>query len=349
MESIHTKRDARKLPRKTQEELRRLAVQRVLHGETHEQVARSLQVNHKTVSKWMMRYNAGGEEALAMRKAPGPKTKLTEKQRKRLYRMITTKTPQQLRFDFALWSLPLIAELIEREFNVVLHKTTISRMLHKMGLTPQVPARHAFRRDEEECRKWATKVFPDIVRKMRKKQAVLLFSDEAGVHEDGPVGRTWAVRGQTPIVQITGKRARVNVISAISPRGRLWFRCYHGTLTAERYIEFLRNLLHDIRGEIFLIIDRHPAHVAASTRRFIAENKKRLHVFHLPGYAPDMNPDEHVWAQLKTMFRNDPLRKNENFAEAVELSMDSIKNNQTLVQKFFDHPSVQYVKEALAW
>ena len=72
-------------------------------------------------------------------------------------------------------------------------------------------------------------------------------------------------------------------------------------------------------------------------------------MFHLPGYAPDMNPDEHVWAQLKTMFRNDPLRKNENFAEAVELSMDSIKNNQTLVQKFFDHPSVQYVKEALAW
>ena len=349
MTSIQTKRDARSLSHETLEEMRRLAVQRVLHGEKHADVARSLQVNHKTVSRWMMQYRKGGEEALTSRKAPGPKTKLNKTQRNRLYRMITTKTPQQMRFDFALWTLPLIAELIEQKFKIVLHKTTISRMLHGMGLTPQVPKRHAFRRDPKECRKWATKEFPEIVRKMLKKQGVLLFSDEAGVHEDGPVGRTWAVRGKTPVVQITGKRARVNVVSAISPRGRLWFRCYHGTLTAARYIEFLRGLLHDVQGEIFLIIDRHPAHVAAATRRFIMENKKRLHVYHLPGYAPDMNPDEHVWAHLKGMFRNDPLRKNENFAEAVELSMNEIQQNQTLVHNFFNHPSVQYVKDALSW
>jgi transposase len=297
----------------------------------------------------MMLYKRDGKEALISRKASGPQSKLTEKQHKRLYKMITEKNPQQLQFDFALWSLPLIAELIERKFHVVLHKTTVSRILHGMGLTPQVPVRQAYRRNEKECQTWATKEFPEIVRQIRKKQAVLLFSDEAGVQENSPIGRTWAVRGQTPVVRASGKRTRVNVISAISPRGRLWFRCYNGTLTAKKYIEFLRCILQDIRGEIFLIIDSHPAHVAAATRQFITAHSKRLHIFYLPGYAPDLNPDEHVWAHLKRMFREDPLKKGEDFSESVELSMEQIKTNPDLVRKFFDLQSVQYVKKALSW
>jgi len=349
MMPIMTRRDARSLDHHTLEEMRRLAVSRVLQGETLRQVAESLQVHWCTVAKWMAAYRRGGADALQSRKAPGPQRKLTSRQLQRLRRMIVEKTPQQLRFPFALWTLRLVGQLIEREFEVVLHKTTVGRLLRDLGLTPQRPTRQSFQRDAEECRRWAAEEFPRIVRAVRRRQATLLFADETGVHEDGPVDRTWGAKGQRPVVRVTGRRDRVNVISAVSPRGRLWFRCYRGTLGGPRFVEFLRVLLRDVRGEIELIIDKHPAHVAAVTRRYLQSVQQRLRVHYLPGYAPDLNPDEHVWSHLKGLFRRQPLRPEEKLAEAVQETMAEMQTDRALVRAFFDHPAVSYVKQALHW
>jgi hypothetical protein len=95
--------------------------------------------------------------------------------------------------------------------------------------------------------------FPAIVREARRKQATLLFLDESAMHEDGAVATTWGPKGERPQVRVSGSRRRTNIISAVSPRGRLWFRCFRGTLTAARFIEFLRALQHDVRGEIVLV------------------------------------------------------------------------------------------------
>lgn len=342
-------RDGRSLDHGTLEEMRRLAVRRVLAGETQTAVAQSLEMYQSTVARWMKTYRERGEEGLASRKAAGPSPKLTKKQQAQLTRWIVEKNPRQFKFPFALWTLPLIGQLIEARFGVVLHKTTIARMLGRLGLTPQRPVRRAFARDEEACRRWAQEEFPAIVRAMRRRQATLLFQDETGVHEDGPVARTWGRRGQTPVVQVTGRRDRINVISAISPRGRLWFRCYRGTLTAVRFIGFLRDLLHDVRGEIDLVLDRHPAHVAAATRRFLHEHRARLRVHFLPAYAPELNPDEHVWGYLKSMFRREPLEPGDDLHTAVANSMETIRIDKRLVRSFFGRPEVAYVKEALNW
>ena len=231
----------------------------------------------------------------------------------------------------------------------MLHKTTVARLLARLGLSPQRPVRRAFTRDDETCRRWAETEFPAVVRQMQQRQSTLLFEDETGVHEDGPVARTWGVRGQTPVVRVTGQRDRVSVLSAISPRGRLWFRCYRGTLNAPRFIGFLTALLHDVRGEIDLVLDRHPAHVAAATRRFVHEHRARLRLHFLPGYAPDLNPDEHVWAHLKALFRRQPLARDEDLGSAVGAAMTMIQEDRRLVRKFFGHPAVAYVKKALPW
>jgi len=346
---VMARRDARSLDHKALEEMRRLAVRRVLSGEARPAVAEGLQVHPGTVAKWVAAYHRRGDAALAARKAPGPKPKLTRQQGEQLRRIIVGKNPRQLNFPFALWTLPLVGQLVERLFGVVLHKTSISRMLHRMGLSPQRPIRRAFSRDESECRHWMEEEFPRIVRLARRRQAVLLFLDESAVHEDGPVDRTWGARGRRPVVRVTGRRGRINVISAVSPRGRLWFRCYQGTLTAPRFNEFLEALLHDVRGRMELIIDRHPAHVAAAARRFIRRRKGRLDVHYLPRYAPDLNPDEHVWSYLKGMFRREPLDAHEELDSAVEASMEEIQAKRPLVRSFFDHPEVAYVKKALHW
>ncbi len=342
-------RDARSLDHTTLEEMRRLGVKRVLGGESQVAVAASLEVDKHTVSKWMRRFRSEGEGGLASRKATGRPRTLTEKQRQRLRRIIIGQNPRQLNFGPALWTLNLVGALVERLFGVVHHASTISRLLHALGLTPQKPIRRAFQRDEEECRRWMTIAFPEIVREAKRMQATLLFEDETGVHENAPVGRTWGNRGDTPVVSVTGSRRKVNVISAVSPRGRLWFRCYSGNLTAVLFVEFLEALLGDTRKRLVIILDSHPAHVAAYTRRFIHQNRRRLRVHFLPGYAPDLNPDEHVWSYVKGTFRGDPLRRDEKLEDAVSEQMETLRSTPALVKSFFDHPAVQYVKAALAW
>jgi len=341
-------RDARSLDHRTLEEMRRLAVRQRLEGGTYASIARGLQVRTRTVQQWMALYKAGGDGALASRKASGRPPTLGPKAQARLRRLLVGRTPEQLKFDFALWTTHLVCLLIEREFGVVLHQTTVSRILRRMGLTPQRPTRRAFQRDEAGCRRWAQEEFPAVVRLSKKRQSTLLFGDESGVHEDGPIARTWGLKGQRPMVKVSGMRRRTNVISAISPRGRLWFRCFGGTLTSKKFIEFLRALLRDVRDEIDLVLDKHPAHVAAATRRFIQE-QPRLRVHWLPSYAPDMNPDEHVWSHLKGLFRRQPVRPEEDLVDAVKVNMEAIREDRALLKSFFQHPEVEYVRQALKW
>jgi transposase len=297
----------------------------------------------------MIAYREEGEEGLESSKATGRNPTLTPRQTERLKRVILGKNPQQLNFGPALWTLPLVSQLIERLYGVVVHKTTVSRILERLGLTPQKPVRRAFKRDDAECLTWMQQEFPRIVREARKRQSSLLLEDEAGVHEDGPIGTTWGLEGETPVATVTGTRRRTNVISVVSPRGRLWFRSYRARLTAPVFIQFLKALLHGFRKPIDLILDRHPAHVAASVQRFVHQNRKRLLCHFLPGYAPNLNPDEHVWSQLKGMFRRDPVHLDEDFGKSVTGKMKKIQRDRTLVRSFFDHPEVKYVKEALGW
>jgi transposase len=344
-----TKRDARSLDHATLEEMRRLAVSRVLAGESQVAVGASLQVHPDTVNKWTRHYREHGKDGLTSSKAPGPATKLSDKQIKVLRRLIVGKEPRQLNFGPALWSLPIVAELIERLFDVVLHETTISRMLHRLGITPQRPARRAFQRDDDEIRRWIETDFPAAVREARRMQGTLLFLDETGVHEDAAVGTTWGQRGKTPVVATSGTRRRINAISAISPRGRMWFRCYEGNLNAPRFVQFLEGLLHDLAKPLVLVLDRHPAHRAAVVRRFLQANRARIRVHYLPGYAPELNPDEHVWTKLKSMFKRAPLRAGEDFDGIVHETLESIRSDRAAVRKFLDHPEVAYVKAAPKW
>ncbi|MBI4564032.1 MAG: IS630 family transposase, partial [Planctomycetes bacterium] len=249
----------------------------------------------------------------------------------------------------ALWTLPLVRHLIRKLFGISFHKTSISRILEQIGLTPQKPVRRAYRRDDQECARWMSRDFPAIVRAARKRQSTLLFEDETGVHEDGPLGTTWGAKGQTPMVRVTGTRRRINVISVISPRGRLWLRCYRGRLNAAQFIVFLQAVLRDIKGQIDMILERPPAHVAGSVTTFAQEHSDRLRLHFLPGYAPELNPDEHVWTYLKGMFRRDPVHMDEDFDTAVNRSMRRIQSDRSLVESFFGKPEVDYVRAALHW
>ena len=109
--------DGRKLNREAQAQIRITAVQRVLDGESPEEVVKSIGYNRRIIYHWLALYRAGGFDALQVHKSTGRPPKLTGDQMMRLYHIIKDETPEQYVFPFGLWTIEIIREVIRRIFN----------------------------------------------------------------------------------------------------------------------------------------------------------------------------------------------------------------------------------------
>ncbi len=343
---MRKQRDGRALAHKTLEEIRIRAVQRVEAGESPEDVIRTLGFGRTVIYSWLAKYREGGIDALQAKPISGRPSKMTGKQLEWVYKTVTGKNPLQLRFEFALWTRWMIRDLIREKFGVRLSEVSVGRMLRKLGLSPQKPLRRAYERDPELVESWREKEFPKIRRLAKKERATLYFSDEAGVRSDFHAGTTWAPKGQTPVVPATGQRFGMNLISAISPRGDFRFMTVDGRMNAGRFIEFLKRLIHNAPRPVFLIVDRHPSHRARKVLEFVRSTEGRLRLFFLPPYAPDLNPDEHVWNHLKNHgVGKRAIRSREQFRGIVLSHMRSLQRLPDLIRGFFRDPHLRYILE----
>jgi transposase len=339
-------RDGRALSHKTLEEIRIRAVQRVEAGESPEDVIRTLGFGRTVIYGWLAKVREGGIGALQAKPISGRPSKMTGRQLEWVYKTVTGKNPLQLRFEFALWTRWMIRDLIREKFGVRLSEVSVGRMLRKLGLSPQKPLRRAYERDPELVESWREKEFPKIRRLAKKERATLYFSDEAGVRSDFHAGTTWSPKGQTPVVPATGQRFGMNLISAISPRGDFRFMTVDGRMNAERFIEFLKRLLHNAPRPVFLIVDRHPSHRAKKVLAFVRSTRGRLRLFFLPPYAPDLNPDEHVWNHLKNHgVGKRAVRSREQFRSVVLAHMRSLQRLPDVLRGFFRDPHLRYILE----
>jgi transposase len=208
-------------------------------------------------------------------------------------------TPQQLKFEFGLWTLKLIRHLIKRQFGVELSTATAHRVMKTLGFSVQKPLYQAWQQDPVMVRTWEAEAFPAIAAEARRVGASIYFADESGIRSDYHTGTTWAPKGQTPVVAATGRRFSLNMISAINPRGELRFMLHDGTVTARIFLEFLKRLMVGAQHPIFLIVDGHPIHRSKMVRTYVDSLQGKLQLFFLPPYAPHLNPDEVVWAHVK--------------------------------------------------
>jgi transposase len=140
---------------------------------------------------------------------------------------------------------------------------------------------------------------PKIRATVRKHRAILYFQDEANISLSAVLGKTWAPRGQTPTRVVSGKRGGVAAMSAVSKTGRLVFKLLEKRINSNDVISFLGEMLKEHpRRHLVVVMDQAPPHTSKKTRAFI-DSQLRLHVFFLPKYSPDWNPDEKVWNHLK--------------------------------------------------
>jgi transposase len=338
--------DGRTLSHDTSEEIRLMAVRRVREGESPSAVIQSYGLCRTTIYRWLRAETLGGEAALVKREHPGRPYTLSEKQMATVRTWICGNDPRQYGFDFGLWTRRIVGDLVARKFEIKLGVTAIGRMLAKLGITPQKPLRRAYERDPIAIEKWKRETYPRLKRRAAKRGAEIFFLDEAGVRSDAPLGRTWGVKGKTPEVPTSGQRQAVNAISAVNALGAFWYQVYTGRLNKETFIVFLKHFLKGRRSSIFLVVDRHPAHVARIVAEYVQSLRGKLELHFLPGYAPDLNPDEFVWNHLRQRgVTKKPLWKNESLRSRVESDLAAIKADRPLVRSFFRASSVAYTTD----
>lgn len=325
-----------------------MAVERILEGESVTVVMGSYGLCRTTGYKWLakVRGRGRGKRCLAARKGAGRTPKLTRTQKSQVFRWVNGKNPMQYGFDFALWTREVVRELILQKFNISLSVTSVGSLLAELNLTPQKPLQRAYQRDPAAIERWQRDTFPAIAKQSKEDGAEIYFWDESGFRADAVHGKTWALRGKTPVVNRPGQRQSVSAASAVSACGAFWFATYEGGLTGDLFVALLKRLMRRRKKPLHLVVDGLPAHKNAAVKKYVADTDGRLTLHFLPGYAPDLNPDELVWSHAKrTGVARRPLMKGEKLQERVNEQLQKIGKNPKLVRSFFKHPSVAYISD----
>ncbi len=290
-----------------------MAVERVRDGERQSSVIASYGFSRTTIYKWLeggIEARRRTERAAMLRPAPGRPRSLTPRQEQQVFRWINGNDPRQYGLDFGLWTRTVVADLIERKFDIRLGFTAVGALLAKLGLTPQKPLQRAYQRDPEAIETWRREPFPAIARQAKAEGGEVYFWDELGFRADAVHGKTWGKKGQTPVVERPGQRQSISAASAVNARGAFWYCTYQGGLNAELFVALLRKMMRHRSKPVHLVVDGLPAHKTALVKDYVESTDGRLTLHFLPGYAPELNPDELVWSHVKrTGVARAPLRE----------------------------------------
>jgi transposase len=182
---------------------------------------------------------------------------------------------------------------------------------------------------------------------LSKSGAVIYFVDEAAVRADGHRGTTWAPVGETPVIEDSGDRFGLKLISAVSPRGDFKFAVFEGHMTSERFVGFVKKLRADTGKPIIVIADNAKYHKKGMAKRFLKPTPEGIQIAHLPTYASELDPDEQVWNHLKRRLGKLFLESKQQMREQVRSILQSIQRSANLLRSFFQLTDTKYAADAI--
>ncbi|OYV48144.1 MAG: IS630 family transposase [Burkholderiales bacterium 21-58-4] len=302
-------------------------------------------VSLRAVNKWMAVDKIGGLRALKAKRRGrrAGEGRLTPKQAVRIRQQLIDHMPDQLKLGFYLWTRAAVGALIERECEVVVSLTTVGRYLKAWGMSVQKPARRAYERNDAAIARWLRVEYPAIARQAKRDRATIYWGDEMGLRSDHVAGTSYALVGQTPIVRATGQRFGCSMISAITNRGHLVFRVFHGTCDAALFVDFLKRLLKQCPRKVYLIVDGHPVHRSRRAKVFVAAHANRIRLIQMPGYCPELNPDELLNQDVKTNAQGKSRPRNRpEMMTAVRRHLYRRQKQPHLIRHLFQERHVRY-------
>ena len=336
--------DARSLSPKAQERLRHLAVQAVLDGKKQVEAAKLFGVTRRAISNWLKAYRQGGMPALKAKAKGRPKGGSLEPwQAAQIAKAVVDHHPEQLKLPFYLWTREAVTKLIHRKFGIRVSVWTTGRYLKRWGFTPQKPVRRAVEQNPQEVRNWLEKEYPAIRQQAKREKAQIFWGDEMGLRSDHALGRSYGLKGQTPVIVATGKRFGCNMISAITNKGQINFMVFKGRFISKVFLEFLNRLVRQSKRKVFLIVDRHSVHRSRKVKQWLQEQVDKIRLFFLPSYSPELNPDELLNQDVKsnTIRKNRPSHQDE-LVKNVRSYLRKRQMQSHIVAKYFHGKHVRY-------
>lgn len=316
-------------------DIRVRAVEAVSRGLPLGDVAEAYGVHRTTLFRWVTCHETHGFTGLKRKEVSGRPRLLEDHDKEALWRIVL-KPATDYGYETDLWTVGRLHRVVREQSRTTISYDTIWRRLREAGLTYQKPERQYFEMEEEVRQEWLRKDVPKIRKTVEKYVALLYFQDEANVSLTAFLGKTWAPRGQTPRQKVTGKRGGVAAISAINSRGRLLFKLHEKRICSEEVIAFLGQMLsHHKRRHLVVVMDQAPPHTFQKTMGYIA-TQPRLHVFHLPKYSPDWNPDEKVWNHSKHQeLKGHQAKSKAELKVMAQSKLETMSHNPSLLRGIF--------------
>lgn len=338
--------DMRSLTREARHERRVQVIRLRKAGNTYEEIAALTGLSRTGVFNICKRHEEGGTKALhdaiGGRKF-GENRLLDAAQEAQVRRLITDKTPDQLKMPYALWTRAAVAQLIEQRFGLHLQVRTMGKYLARWGFTPQKPMRKAYEQSPAAVKKWLDEDYPAIAARAKAEGAEIHWGDESGLRSDDVRGRGFAPKGQTPMVRVSNKRHGLSVISTVTNKGQMRWRVFDGALNTTILIDFLRRLIKGQSRKLFLILDNLRVHHAKPVKAWLAKHSEAIEVFYLPSYSPELNPDEMANADIKqAVTKLAPARTKLQLVKAATRHLRSVQRQPERIRKYFEHDPVRY-------
>lgn len=336
----------RSLSREARHE-RRAQVIRLREAEhTYDEIAALTGLSRTGVFDICKRHAAKGAQGLhdaAGGRKVGEHRRLDASQENEVQRLIADKTPDQLKMVYALWTRQAVAQLIEQRFGIRLPVRTMGLYLSRWGFTPQKPMKKAYEQSPAAVRKWLEEDYPVIATRAKAEGAEIHWGDESGLRSDDVRGRSFAPKGQTPVVRVNNKRHGLSVISTVTNRGQMRWKIFDGALNTAILIDFLRRLIRGASKKIFLILDNLRVHHAKAVKAWLAKHHEAIEVFYLPSYSPELNPDEMANADLKqAVTKLAPARTKLQLVKATAQHLRSVQRQPDRIRSYFEHEPVRY-------
>ena len=214
-----------------------------------------------------------------------------------------------------------------------------------MEIYSATPEKKDYRQDAKAIKEWLEVTYPTIVKRAAEEDAEIWWLDETGVRNASNYIKGYAPKGVTPTLPVASVHIGVNMISAITNKGKLRYHFYSGNFNQQIYIGFLTRLIKVTEKRVYVIVDNCSTHRGLLAADWKSKKNDSITIFNLPSYAPDLNPTEYLNNNLKRVLLYKGYFKNVKEVEEKAMSiMRSIQSTKSRVESFFDNEFVKYAK-----
>lgn len=338
--------DARTISGEQLYERRKQCIALFKKGMSRIEIGEIVGVRRDVAGQWIKKWQEGGLKALRVGQTGRPKgsgCRLSQEEQKKVRACLVECTPDQLQFDFALWTRAAVQMLIKELFKMDMPIRTVGDYLKRWGFTPQKPLKRSYERCDKKVKQWLDEQYPAIEKRASKEGAEIHWGDETGLHSEDQIGRGYSPKGVTPVRKQSGKKESINMISTVTKLGKIRFMFYEGSMNADRLIKFLGRLIKDAPKKVFLILDNLKTHHSKKVKDWAEKHSESIELFYLPSYSPDLNPDEYLNRDLKAQISKKPTQRNKNgFTSLAKTEMRRLQKQPNRAIKYFNPQAVQY-------